>query len=367
MNNKMKKKSILWNWLITSTLFFSAVVIAFFYLIHFPMIESTLHKNLRDRTKTVTTLLLPRLEKSIQDKDDVSTLNLLQELANSPDAIYSRVVDNENNVVYDNRIERWGQKSTDLSLASKLVKMDKPLFFKRTDPDGYDYVVPLTLSDSERPKYLNVGVTTQKIDSELASIKSNSLYIIASAIFTSILFFFITFHLFVLADVKNLQKSLESVLLGSTTERINLEKKNEITSLGVLLNQILDKTLATASGVQESDKIHECLINNFIYELASEIKNGIVVLDSSDNILYINDVALDILKITQELKTLLGKHLIDVFKDTEFLMLLKKSASNIGKPTEEHIKSVSAKARVVTVDNGKNQSGGTIIFLDRRS
>ncbi|PKN01324.1 MAG: hypothetical protein CVU77_05865 [Elusimicrobia bacterium HGW-Elusimicrobia-1] len=359
-----KKKSIVMLPLAASAVFLAAVLSAVFFFVHLPAVYSHLHRALRDKTKNITDIMITRVSQAVRAHDDVSLLNYLQEMSSSPDFSRASVLSSDGAILADNKIELWAQKFPDDRLVNSLPSMTSPLFFRRSDPSGYDYAVPLEV---DPPAFLVTGVSSQKIDADAASARTGALYILAGLIFAGVVFFYLTLHFTIVARLKKIHKNLESVLLGSSAERITVSDRDEIGEVAVAVNSILDKVSKGAAAENSARSTTECLINNFVYEVASGVKSGLVVLDSSDNIVYVNKVACDILGITADEPVIMrGRHVVEVVKDAVLLELLKKSGSSIGSVIDGSLESASARVNITAIDDGSGRLGGTVLVFDRR-
>ncbi len=393
---EIKKSSLAIPSLIISTAYLTASVVGIIFFLYIGEKESTLHKNLRDKTKTIVELSVPGVKKALLGGDDVAVLNYLQDIAKLPDVIYARIIDGEGNIITDDKVERWGKKITEVDgpAAARLsTARDKSLFFKRSgSPEGYDYVSPLVVIPSSRSsqdktskstvdvstmpfsyeplpsdvRLLNVGVSSEKLSVEMAATRANAIYIVIGIVFGGIVAFYLAFYFVISSRVKKIQKSLESVLLGGISERIPQGKTiDEISSISDSVNKVLDKVSSMLASVKESEGISERVINNFIKEIGLAVEKGIVVLDASDNIIFINEKAADYLKVSSKITggELKGQHIIEVAKNMpQILDALKKSAIELGTTVRQNVGELSLS--VTAIDNGKNQVAGTVIVIE---
>lgn len=359
-----KKKSIVTLPLAAATAFLLMALGGVFFFVHLPVVESNLHRALREKTKNITDIMVARVAQAVRAHDDVSLLNYLHELSASPDCVQARVVGADGAIIADNKIELWGQKLPNGPLADSLKSMTSGLFFSRSDPAGYDYAIPLGM---EPPAFLVVGASSQKADLMTASARVGALYVLAGLVFAGAVFFYLTLNFTLVAHLKKIHKNLESVLLGGSTERVTIQSNDEISAVGVAVNAILDKVSKGISEETTTRGAAECLINNFVYEVAAGVKSGLAVLDASDNIVYINRVACDILGVSvDEPIRMRGRHVVEAVKDAGLLELLKKSAADIGSVVEGSVESVAARVKITAIDDGAGRLGGTVLVFDRR-
>jgi len=395
----LKRSTVSFPWLLISCGYLAVAVLVITFIVYVGDKEDALHKNLRDKTKTLVELSTPGIKKSLLGGDDVAVLNYLQDIARLPDVVYARIIDGEGNIIADDKVERWGKKITDVDgdSASRLISIkDKPLFFKRQNPPaGYDYISPLVVMASSSKgqntttsvvgistaaavsyepqprdiRLLNVGVSSEKISQEMAGTRANALYVSAGAVFGGAVVFYLTFYFVILSKIKKIQKSLESVLLGGISERIPLgDSIDEISAVSELVNKVLDKVASNVESMRESEMTGERLINNFVKEIGSAVTDkGIIVLDASDNIIYINDSAPNKKLLGSEMisaQDLKGKHIVDVARKQPLLLdALKKSAIETGTTIRQNLGD-RISVSITAIDNGKGQVGGTVIILE---
>jgi two-component system, OmpR family, phosphate regulon sensor histidine kinase PhoR len=100
---------------------------------------------------------------------------------------------------------------------------------------------------------------------------------------------------------------------GDFSKRINIKDRNEIGILAGSINDMASKLNDTIMSLQDK--------NIKLESIMSSVVNGIIAIDSSERVLFINPVAQSLLNITE--KDIVGKHLLQVVRNNSIDTYLK--------------------------------------------
>lgn len=351
------KQKLLIKWLVVISVI-QLVVICTISLLFLSQQKSLLKQSLINKLKLTSKFYTPFVKRSLKSRDDLAIMSYLESITNNPEFLYARVLDNKGKIVAHNRINEWGRIAND-SITQKIIISKEPILHAIQEPEGYVYSVPIS---KEKPKrlYFSVGISLEKTNIKFNETKNKTLkYVIIVFIFGAIISLWF-FYKIVISPLNQLYSITESVILGKPGEKVVFNRKDEIGSLAGLINKIIDKTLQQGVVSQpETDSQQKETLKTIIKNLCQYIKDGIIVTDSDNNIIYINENGKKVLNVQDG--DIEGKHIIDVIKTTEILDLLKESNNNLNKTIEKHLPIINASIKIVTIGNPANQPMATLI------
>jgi len=347
MKQNIFLKSIMFVFIVITSL------LVFFYVFQFlPAQKKILNKNLFDRAKTIYNLSGSIIIRAIETKDDLLVLSQVENIMKLDDINTVFILDNDGRVITHNRTAEWGKIYSD-EISKKAVETKKNFIQKSPEIKGYLYSVPLTSSAT-----LCIGLSQQKTNETFDLIKKNAFY---SAITILILVISI-FAFFIFSQITSqflkLENILKSVILG-TGEKISVRRKDEFGKLSLLINEIISKL--ETENITAHKKISETQKKSarFIQELSKHFGDGLIVTNSENKIIFVNQKAKDFLSVDE--KDPAGKHILEIIKTSEFVDVLKRSAANVNKPLEEMINNKTIK--IITVGGRETEVIGTIIII----
>ncbi|MBN1622493.1 MAG: PAS domain-containing protein [Endomicrobiales bacterium] len=335
---------IFFSLILVSTLFF------LFYYYFLPMQEKQLKRNLYDKVKTVSDLSQPLINKALKNNDDITLLSQIEEILKIKDINSAYILDNKGRVITHNQTSEWG-KIYDDEISRKIVEKKKEMVNKI--PSGYLYSIPITSSAT-----FCIRLSEQKIKENMNALEKNVGYTFLSISVTGILLFYLFIFSQFKTPLKNLGHVLKAVAVGGIG-KIEIKKHDEIGVLIKLVNDIIEKFEqdSSTSGVNVNEVKNNTKI--IIEEIAKNISSGIMIIDSENRLIHINQKACDFLSVSRDNTS--GKHILDFIQDALLIDLINKTVKEIGKNFEEKINDRIVKA--VTVGNKKGENLITIITI----
>ncbi|MCB4790416.1 MAG: PAS domain-containing protein [Elusimicrobia bacterium] len=336
-------------------LFFAVIIIIIlayifgFYLL--PLKEQALKDNVFEKVNAISNLSEPVITKALRNQDDISLLSQIEKMMKVSDISTVYVLDSTGTVVSHDRTGEWGKVYKD-AITKKILLNRKISLYKSSE--GYLYATPLISS-----KTLIIGISTYKTDTRYDLIKKNALYVSLTIFVLAMLFFTLFLIVQFRLQLKNLGELLTSVNAG-TMDRIEIDNNNEVSEISLLINELIDKyktqektVLAKISQLKENDML-------LIRAVSENLKNGIIVTNSDNKVIYLNKEISAILSIKQE--DCIGKHILDVLDKPQFIDVLKKSTENLNVTVEDSVDNKPLK--LITVGNSSKEILGTIITAD---
>lgn len=325
----------------------------FFYIFQFlPTQQKLLTKNLFDRAKTINNLSGPFIVKSLETKDDLMLLSQVESIMKLDDINTVYILDNTGKVVTHDRTSEWGKIYND-EISKKVIDAKKILIQKSSELKGYLYSAPISSSAT-----LCIGLSMQKTNDTLALVKKNTFYsaITIFILCISVVAFFVFSQ--IVSQFIKLENILRSVKLGSG-EKIEVKRKDEFGKIALLINDIISKLEAENLTAHKKASETQKKLTRFIQELSKYFGNGLIVTNSENKIVFVNQKAKDNLHVTD--KEPAGKHILDVINDSAFIDILKKSSSNMNNLLEE--KFGERLIKITTIGGRESEIIGVIIIV----
>lgn len=342
-------------------------VVGFLYL---PGQRSLLQKGLFERTELTANFYEPLLVKAYLSHDDLTLMNLLNEIVKDPTYFYARLIDPQAKVLAHNKITEWGKQLTG-NLSKNIVISEKPLWQVRSSPDGYDYSRPLFDQSGTKIGYLSLGVSLERVKLLEDEIRTQAIYWVIGLWILGTVFLIGLVNVFVRQPLHRLHLILESALLGRSGEKIDIHRHDEFGALARVANDLLQKvnkqTEATAEKISEIKQNTQFLIQ------ALSLTNplALIVTDADNNIIYLNSNAASMFGVKAE--NMIGHHLLELIKTTEIISAIKRitaQAIDKGGVQSEQIYSQALKSDIrlaVAVSSSDKSFLGMVLSFSPRS
>jgi|GEM_PF-4481743 len=293
-------------------------VVAFLYL---PNQKNLLMRGLFERTELTAAFYAPQLTRAILAHDDITTMNLLNQIVSDATYLYARLIDPQARVLAHNKISEWGKQLTG-DLSKNIVISEKPLWQIRRAPDGYDYSQPLYNQSGEKLGYLSLGVSLEKIKLQEDEIRSQAIYWVVGLWVLGTVLIVVFLNLFVRQPLHRLHLVMESALLGRAGEKIDFKQPDEFGALARVANDLLQKINKQGEATEEKIMAIRQNSQSLIQALSLVNPLALIVTDSDNNIIYLNTLAAEMFGVKPE--ELLGHHLLELIKTTEIIAAIKQ-------------------------------------------
>ena len=278
-----------------------------------------------EKIKLISAVYSKYIKSYLEKNDDISLLEALRDIASISEISYVQLIDSSGKIIAHNNINKWN-KNLHFYIDKKIVSSDLPVLHKTTKSSSYNYFLPIKLSE-EKKVFLSMNIKIDKlIENERKAKKQFALYcgiLFMSVIILNIMFFYIT----TLIPINKINTLLNSLILGKPGEKIVYNKDNLFKNTCNLINKVIDKytNLKILNKANNESFLHGiCFIAESLGEI---IRCGLIIIDSKNNIKYINKKAKKILDILEKDAT--GAHIIEILKNRpEFIELYKDSLKN---------------------------------------
>ncbi|OQA91917.1 MAG: sensory histidine kinase AtoS [Elusimicrobia bacterium ADurb.Bin231] len=341
------------------TVIMATLLLVSFYVFQlFPTQKKLLRDKLWDRGKTISELSKPIILKALQTKDDITLLSQIENIMKMDDINTAYILNTEGKVIVHNKSGEWDKIFKD-AVHQKGLKATGATISAIREPSGYLYSFPLTSPDGTR-YILFIGLSDQKLKIDYSSLLQNGIYTAIPTFFIIIILFAIFASYEIAMPISKFNRVLNSILLGKGDEKIVTSKKDEIGQIACGINCIIDKFSSDISTVKNKiSSIKEksvCLI----CELSKLFPEGLIITDSEDKIIFINEAGASAISVNQTES--IDKHILELTKNADFMELVQQSLSSQNKIIKKTIRSIDKTVQILTLSKENEPIGSIIVF-----
>jgi|GEM_PF-5140332 len=321
-------------------------------------------QNLLNQGKFLVQTYGPLATKALQFKDDLALITYMQNLMEQPNVLYAMVLSPKGNLLAHHKATEIGKTYEDV-YTQKGLKAERLQIFSFTPEEypqdkAYDFSLPLIVQGN-KSGILRLGISTRELKRAMEKYLENILLIsILILLAGSIASYFFT-H-FLIAPIQRVKEVIEDIGKGNVIGEIKFRRKDE-------LGELLQTAKHTVSQIAEKYKKYETEIANlkerfeiYLSNLGPCLNCGVILTDAENKIVYLNESGKKIL-LTNE-ANLIGKHILEVSRNVEFVDLLKKAGKNPNQTIIEEIKSVSQKIKIVSIEDKEKNLIGTLVLTE---
>jgi len=310
----------------------------------------------------------PLTARSIQFKDDLGLISYMQNLMEQPGILYAMVLSPKGDVLAHNQIKEVGKTYDDL-INQKDVKAEGLRVYSFT-PEGqaqykaYGFSIPLSVQ-GVKVGVLRLALSAREIDISMEKYLEKMLVFGLLVLLAGILVSYL-FSSILLSPVHRVKEIIEdlgkgiilSPRFGEAGGKMKGQRSDE-------LGELIKTVECTAQQISEQHKHFEEQITNwrkkfeiYLTKLGQEMKDSVILTDSENRIIYINDLGKKIISSAGD--DLIGKHILETARNIEFIDLFKKATKNPQELISEEIKSINRQVRIITVIDDEQNLLGTI-------
>ena len=308
------------------------------------------------RETTLIKTYAPQCEIALKEKDDLLLFSYLKSIMEDENTFCAFILNKDGKVIVHNKTEEWGQihkgKISERALKAKNLLVQS---FKRNGEKAYNISLPL-LSDSHT---FFIGFNISNIDQMIDQSRKNLYMASGIILFLTLSFSLILINRLVAKPLKQTKSMIEIASKGRLDEEIKVTRRDEIGELQAAFKNLVNQ-------FKELNKYQETEINTakkslnlFLENIGKLIKGGTILLDSNNNIVFLDDLAKEILRLPKERFT--GRHILEVIKEKELLDLLKDSRTQPNQVLKTDTKEYKA---LVTTIQDEERLIGTVVFLE---
>lgn len=318
--------------------------------------KKTLTDQLIKREATLIKTYVPQCEIALKEKDDLLLFSYLKSIMEDENTFSAFILNKDGKVIVHNKTEEWGQiykgKISERALKAKNLLVQS---FKRHGEKAYNISLPLLSNSHTFFIGFNISNINQIIDQRRKNLYTASGIIL---FLMSGLSFVLTKRLFV-KPLKQTKSIIEIASKGRLDEEIKITRRDEIGEVQAafknLVNQFKDINKSQEIEINTAKKS----LNLFLRNISKLIKEGTILADSNNNIIFLNDLAKEILRLPEE--EFAGRHILEVIKEKKLLDSLKDSRTQPNRIFKTDTKEYKA---LVTTIQEKERLIGTVVFLE---
>ncbi|OGS19963.1 MAG: hypothetical protein A2252_01570 [Elusimicrobia bacterium RIFOXYA2_FULL_39_19] len=235
----MKNKSnLLFKWLLFTILIQAVVTYIFFGLIYLPGQKYFIFNSLSEKLKNTAIYYFPLVTKSIETKNDLATINYLQEILKDPELINAQVLDLNGKITAHSNIQDWGKTPEDETTKSIIANTSACL---NNYTDKYIYSIPLVVHSSKTAVFA-ITASKEKANASYSAIKNKTaksavvFFVVTAAVYVA------AFYVLFILPLKQLRKRIESAALGQSGEQLQLKRNDEIGTLADSIDKLIQKS-----------------------------------------------------------------------------------------------------------------------------
>lgn len=335
------------------------LVVVFYSFQLLPAQKRLLKDKLLDRAKTISNISSPIIIKALDTKDDITLLSQIDNImkyADDVNIVY--ILDSEGRVIAHNKTGEWGKIYSDPN-TKKAISSKTDIISKTAEPAGFLQSHPLIGND--RIGTLFIGISSQKMNEAFSTMIANALYSAIPTFLLVVLAFLMFVSREITAPVIKFGKILNSILLGRGNEYIHSYKNDEVGQIAYKINGIIDKFTNDIKSAQ--DKVNDSKEKSvlFLTELSKLFPDGLIITNSEDKVIFLNEKAAATISVSSTESV--GKHVLDLTSNNDFIELVKKSMNNSNKLIVENLHTLSKTAKIIAVNKGSDLVGTIIMFI----
>ena len=345
--------SIKFTFLIIIFLFIILTVFTNFFL---SQQKKTLIDQLIKRETAIIKTYSPQCESAIKEKDDLLLFSYMKSLMEDENAVCAFILNKDGKVIVHNKTDQWGKIYK--GKISETALKEKKLLIQLSKRDGEkEYNISLPLLSNSHSLFL--GFNISNINQIMDQTRKN-LYMASSVILFLILSLsFILVNRLIARPLKQTKSTIEIASKGRLDEEIKVTHHDEIGEVQAAFKNLVNQ-------FKDINKYHEIEINTakkslnlFLQNIGKLIKQGTILVDSNNNIIFLNDLAKEILHLPKEEFT--GRHILEVMKEKELLDLLKDSRTQPNQIFKTETKGYKV---VLTTIEDEEKLIGTVVFFE---
>ncbi|MBA7548278.1 hypothetical protein ES705_40729 [subsurface metagenome] len=266
------------------------------------------------------------------------------------------ILNKDGKVIVHNKTDQWGQIYKD-KISERALKAKKLLIqsFKRQGEKAYNISLPLLSNSHTFFIGFNISNINQIIDQRRKNLYTASGIIL---FLMSSLSFILTKRLFV-KPLKQTKSIIEIASKGRLDEEIKVARRDEIGELQATFKNLVNQFKEINKSQEIEINTAKKSLNLFLQNISKLIKEGTILVDSDNNIIFLNDLAKEILCLPKEEFT--GRHILEVIKEKKLLDSLKDSRTQPNRIFKTDTKEYKA---LVTTIQDEERLIGTVVFLE---
>lgn len=350
----------------TATIFGGFVFITFFIL--FSYLYMTEKKNLKnalvDNGKFLSTIFSPISVRAMELGDDISLINNIQSLVEQQDVIHAMILNQQGTVIAHNKPTELGKTYED-KLSKQAVGVDVFTVFNYEYEENkklfiYEFATPL-ISKGLKIGVLRFAITSRTVNEEMSSrLEFFSVIFIITVVLSVIISYF--YGLSLSSPLVTAKENLEDVEKDAALLEIKeVERKDEIGQILNSVYQIAAKVSEKRVAHADELKLYQLKFRTYVESLGPLLPVGAILMDSNNSILYINDTAAK--AIFSEVSESIGKHILEVVRNTEFASLFKQALKEPNKIFTQDIKNVEKTVSIISILGPDKMPLGTIVIV----
>jgi len=308
------------------------------------------------RETTLIKTYAPQCEIALKEKDDLLLFSYLKSILEDENTFSAFILNKDGKVIVHNKTEEWGQirkgKISERALKAKNLLVQS---FKSNGEKAYNISLPL-LSDSYT---FFIAFNISNIDQMIDQRRKNLYMASGIILFLTLSFSLILINRLVAKPLKQTKSMIEIASKGRLDEEIKVTRRDEIGEVQAAFKNLV-------SQFREINKYHEIEINAtkkslnlFLENIGKLVKQGTILVDSNNNIIFLDDLAKEILRLPKGKFT--GRHILEVIKEKELLDLLKDSRTQPNQILKTDTREYKA---LVTTIQDEERLIGTVVFLE---
>lgn len=335
------------------TLFSSLVLALLINGFYIYKTRETLYEEFKNRSILIAKSFSALAKESLNNEDDLLLISYVDTMKKEENVLYIGILDNEKTVIAHSDSREMDKAYND---AESIVDEDG-IFFQ----DGI-LKVNNVIALNSGVKYLSIaGFTTEILKSDLKYIATQATVVSIIVIFIPviILSFFINKLMYSLNKIRD---SIQLANEGIYKQEIKIDKEEiEIKNIVKNLTKLYEKIEANPIDKNITVEIKDESFLEIIKSLINNIKDGIILTNQKNSVLFCNEYCKKILK-QDELE---GKHILEICKENkELLGLFNESIKKKNESIKSKIK-INEKNLDVTIKTiaKENNIIGNIIVL----
>jgi len=336
------------------------LLIATFYAFQLlPTQKKLLQEKLFDRAKTISNISSPIIVKALDTKDDITLLSQIDNIMKYADDVHTvYILDNNSTVIAHNKTGEWGNIYSDKN-TKKATNSKTDYTFDTTGPKGFIYSHPLFSAD--RIGTLFIGISNQKTTEAFSAMVQNALYAAIPTFLVAVLIFTLFVSRQITTPIIKFGKILNSILLGRGNEYISAYRNDEIGQIAYKINGIIDKFSKGAMTAQDEINNTKERAALFVTELSKLFPEGLIITNSEDKVIYLNEKAAAVISVSSTES--IGKHVLDLTANNDFVELVKKSMNNSNKLMVENLPTLNKTAKIIALNKESDLLGMIVMFV----
>jgi len=308
------------------------------------------------RQTTVIKTYAPQCEIALKEKDDLLLFSYLKSIMEDENTFCTFISNKEGKVIVHNKTEEWGKiykdKISERALTAKELLIQS---FERQGEKAYNISLPLL----SRSYTFSIGFESSNIN-QIIDERRKNLYMASGIILLLMLSFSLVLtNRLVARPLRQTKSMIEIASKGRLDEDIKVTRRDEIGEVQAAFKNLVNQFREISKYQEIEINTAKKSLNLFLQKMGKLIKEGTILVDSDNNIIFLNDTAKEIFHLPKE--EFAGKHILEVIKEKELLDLLRDSRTQ---PNQIfRIDTKEYKALVTTIED-KEKLIGTVVFLE---